>query len=147
MQAREASLLRHLFQRSCILVDDFVQTLFPPLASERSLDTLPTRWHNEEGTITSRQNFARCRSRFNHITKVEDSEDIKPECLWKYITWGATAVCRETREGIDIILPVSVSLDKDISPQIVTAIFIQVKNLVTRGLHIRNKLFDTMGPD
>jgi len=146
MQARDASLPRHLFHRRWVFVADFIQALLPPLESERFLGSSPTRWREGEGTITLRQRFADCRLWFNHIIKVEDGEVLGPDFLWKYITRGAMIVCKDTQEGIDIILPVSVSLDGNLSRETVTAVAIQVKNSTTYGLHITQKLFDAMDP-
>lgn len=50
--------------------------------------------------------FDNCRLWFNHIIKVEDSNVIRPEFLWKYITRGAMIVCTDNQQGIGIILPV-----------------------------------------
>jgi hypothetical protein len=53
-----------------------------------------------------------------------DSNVIRPEFLWKYVTRGAMAVCKDNQEGIDIIVPV-VFLDGNFSRQTVTAIMIK----------------------
>ncbi|KAF8495544.1 hypothetical protein F5888DRAFT_1711816 [Russula emetica] len=146
MQARDASLPRNLLLRRWVFVTDFMQALLPPQASELFLESIPTRWRRGEATMKLREKFANCRLWFNHIIKVEDSEVIRVEFLWMYITRGAMIVCKDTQQGIDIILPVSVSLDDNLSRQTVTAIVIQVKNATNFGLDVKNKLFNAMDP-
>ena len=145
MQARDASLPRNEFDRRWVPVVDFFQALLPPEASQSFLDSLPIRWRKEEN-MPLRQRFADCRLWFNHVIKVEDSEVIRPEFLWKYITRGAMIVCKDNQEGIDLILPVSTSLDEPLSRRTVTAITIQVKTSVTYGLHPNKKIFGAMDP-
>jgi hypothetical protein len=146
MQARDASLARNQFHRRWVFVTDFIEALLPPDASGPFLDSPPTRWRQGEQAMSLRERFANCRLWFNHVIKVEDSGVIRPEFLWKYITRGAMIICKENQEGIDLILPVSVSLDEKLSRHSVTAITIQVKNAVTYGLQYNDKLFDAMDP-
>ena len=146
MQARDASLPRRLYQRRWVSVTEFLQALLSPAASASVLDSFPTHWRNGEQNMPLRQRFADCRLWFNHVIKVEDSEVIRPDFLWKYITRGAMIICKDNQQGIDIILPVSTSLDAPLSRRTVTAITIQVKNSVTYGFKHNNKLFDAMDP-
>ena len=146
MQARDASLPRNEFDRRWVPVVDFFQALLPPEASQSFLDSLPIRRRKGEENMPLRQRFADCRLWFNHVIMVEDSEVIRPEFLWKYITRGAMIVCKVNQEGIDLILPVSTSLDEPLSRHTVTAITVQVKNSATYGLHPNKKLFDAMDP-
>jgi hypothetical protein len=146
MQARDASLPRNQFHRRWVFVTDFIEALLPPDASGRFLDSLPTRWREGEQDMSLRQRFANCRLWFNHAIKVEDSGVIQPDFLWKYITRGAMIICKENQEGIDLVLPVSVSLNENLSRRSVTAITIHVKNAVTYGLQYHKKLFDAMDP-
>jgi hypothetical protein len=120
---------------------------FPSQASEILLESLPTRWRKGEAItcITFRQTFDDCCLWFNHIIKVEDSNVIRPEFLWKYVTRGAMIVCKDNQEGVDIIVPVVFPNGK-LSRQNVTAIVIQVKNATDYGLKVKNKLFDAMDP-
>jgi hypothetical protein len=145
MQARDASLPAHLPQRRWVFVTEFMQALLSSQVSENFLDTLPTHWREGEGTITFRQMFDNCRLWFNHIIKVEDSNVIRPEFLWKYVMRGAMVVCKDNQEGVDIIVPV-VFLNGNISRKTITTILIQVKNSKEYGLNINNKLFDAMDP-
>ena len=146
MQARDMSLPRPLLHRRWVFVTEFFQALLPWGASYPFLESLPTHWRNGEQNIPFRQRFADCRLWFNHVIKVEDSEVIRPEFLWKYITRGAMIVCKDNQEGIDLILPVSTSLDEPLSRRTVTAITIQVKTSVTYGLHPNKKIFGAMDP-
>jgi len=145
MQARDASLPRHDLQRRWVFVTEFMEALLPSQSSQIFLDSYPTRWRAEEGNTTFRQAFNGCRLWFNHIIKVEDSNVIKPEFLWKYVTRGAMVVCNDNQEAIDIIVPV-VFLDKNLSRYTVTAIMIQVKNANNFGLKVENELFNAMDP-
>ena len=142
MQARDAALLT---QRRWISVTEFIEALLPSQASEFFLESLPIRWRKEEGTVPFRQAFDAACLWFNHIIKVEDSNVIKPEFLWKYVMRGAMVVCKDNQEGVDIIVPV-VFLDGNLSRQTVTAIMIQVKNTKDYGLEVKNELFDAMDP-
>jgi hypothetical protein len=146
MQARDASLPRRFYHRRWVFVTDFIQALLLPHESKLFLDSPPRRWRKGEQAITFRQRFADCRLWFNHVIKVEDSKVIRPEFLWKYIMRGAMIACKDNQEGVDLILPVSVSLDENISRHSVTAITIQVKNAVTYGFECKTKLFDAMDP-
>ena len=146
MQARDASLPRRFYHRRWVFVTDFIQALLLPHESTLFLDSPPRRWRKGEQAITFRQRFADCRLWFNHVIKVEDSKVIRPEFLWKYIMRGAMIACKDNQEGVDLILPVSVSLDENISRHSVTAITIQVKNAVTYGFECKTKLFDAMDP-
>jgi hypothetical protein len=145
MQARDASLPGHLPQRRWVSVMEFMEGLLPSQASQMFLNSLPTRWRKDEETIQFRDAFDNCRMWFNHVIKVEDSEVIKPEFLWKYVTRGAMVVCKDNQGGVDIIMP-AVFLDGNISRQTVTAIMVQVKNAKDYGLDVKNELFDAIDP-
>ena len=144
MQARDASLPRNVPPRRWVSVTQFMEALLPSQASEVLLRSLPTRWCKGQA-FTFSQTFDNCCLWFNHIIKVEDSNVIRPEFLWKYVTRGAMVVCKDNQEAVDIIVPV-VFPNGNLSRHNVTVIMIQVKNRTDYGLNVTNKLFDAMDP-
>jgi len=145
MQARDASLPDHLHRRRWVLVTEFMKALLPSQASQKLLASLPTRWRQGDGAKSFSLAFNECSLWFNHIIKVDDSDVIKREFLWKYVTRGAMIVCKDNQQGVDIIVPV-VSLPGNLSPRTVTAILIQVKNAKNYGLEPKEGLFNAMDP-
>ncbi len=143
MQAQDASVPRSVPDRQWISVSKFMQTLLPPEVYKDLLISLPTCWHPGEGDISFHQMFDNYHLWFNHIIRVEDSNMIRLDFLWKYIIRGAMVLCKDTQEGIDMILLVCL-MDGEISHETVTSITIQVKSSKEYTLSIKKKLFDGM---
>jgi hypothetical protein len=144
MQARDASLPLAIPQRKWVCVTEFMEALLPPSAYANLLESHPTFCRNNEDHPFSTI-FQDYRLWFNHIIRVEDSQVIKADSLWKYVTRGAMVVCKNNQYAIDIILPVC-RMHGNLSRQTITAIYIQVKNAKSYTLKIKNPLFDAMDP-
>jgi hypothetical protein len=146
MQARDASLPEESgpSPQRWVKVTDFMEALLPPPAYNELSKSHPTICRNNEDKPFD-ATFENYCLWFNHVIRVEDSNVIKAEFLWKYITRGAMVVCKYSQYAVDIILPVC-QMHGNLSRHTVTAIYIQVKNAKGDTLKTRDALFDAMDP-
>ena len=63
--------------------------------------------------------------------------------LWKFVVRGAVILCATNQEGVDIVLPVC-DTTKNLGPDSVTAIIIQVKNAKDYIATLQGELFDAL---
>ncbi len=63
--------------------------------------------------------------------------------LWRFVTRGAMILCATNQEGIDIVLPVC-HMARNLGPDSVTAIIVQVKNAKDFGTKYVPSLYDGM---
>ena len=82
---------------------------------------------------------------FNHVIRVDSSEMLSADNLCKFLTRGAMVVCRENQFGVDIVLPACL-VDKNLSKDTVTAIYVQLKNDKTHKRGIDLGLLNIMDP-
>jgi hypothetical protein len=144
MQARDASLLQIPCSRRWVSIAEFMQALLPQSAYDILKTSKPTFWRKGQNTRFDKSFKDYCLW-FNHVIKVEDSDVIQEEFLWRYITRGAMIICKDNQYGVDIVLPVC-HRNHRLSRRTVTAIYIQVKNAEAYNLKINNTLFDAMDP-
>jgi len=141
MQARDAALSGN---RRWTSVSEFIQALLPQPEYEALQSSLPTFWRKEEEKSFA-DTFEHYSMWFNHVIRVDDSKVINPHFLWMFITRGAMISCTHNQEGVDIILPLC-HKDRNLSPDTVTAILIQVKNAEKYKCEIVKTIFDGMDP-
>ncbi|KAM6489485.1 hypothetical protein JOM56_015042 [Amanita muscaria] len=141
MQARDAALSKAKW----VFVSQFMEALLPVPAYEQLSKSMPTLWR--EGEDRSFDEMFKYHSIwFNHIIRIEDTEMINVDSLWRFITRGAMVVCARNQDGVDIVLPVVCNITEPLSRDNVTAILIQVKNDKTFGLNITKRLLDGLDP-
>ena len=123
-------------------VDVFMQELLP-VSKSGFLNSFPTCYRENEMT-----NFAATFEDygiwFNHVIKVEETNMISADHLWKFITRGAM-ILYSSNQGVDIVIPIC-HKTKALSRHTVTAILVQVKNAERYQLNIDKLLFDGMDP-
>ena len=127
-----------------VSVSDFMKALLPSSAFKILRKSLPTFWCKGEESLFS-ETFKDYGMWFNHVIRVEDSEMIKAESLWKFITRGAMVICSKTNIGVDVVLPICVAT-ANISRDTVTAILIQVRTVKRFQYKIDQTSFDLMDP-
>jgi len=142
MQARDAAVAAR--GGRLMSVGDFMKALLPRSHFEALQASMPTL-HREDENLNFHEIFSAYRMWFNHVIKVETSETIKAEHLWKFITRGAMVICRDGQDGVDIVLPAS-RTGVNLSRNSVTAILVQVKNAKKYQHNIDKTLFDKMDP-
>jgi hypothetical protein len=142
MQTYDAA--RALSGRRWVSVINFMEALLPPTKYKTLLLSAPTsRPMNDDNQATFEVIFKDYGMWFNHIIKVEEKEMISIEHLWKFVVRGAMILCTTNQEGIDIILPIC-HMTKNLGPDSVTAIIIQVKNSKDYSGTLQGNLFDAM---
>jgi hypothetical protein len=144
MQARDASLPQTSYPRRWVSVAEFMRALLPQSAYDILRTSKPTFWRKGQN-IRFDKTFKDYCLWFNHVIKVEDSNVIRAEFLWKYVTRGAMIICKDNQYGVDIVLPVCQKRG-NLSCHTVTAIYIQVKTAEAYKLKVNNTLFDAMDP-
>jgi hypothetical protein len=143
MRARDASAAVTADSR-VVSVTDFMRALLPVPAYEKLKSAKPQYWRSSEDKPFS-EAFEGYTTWFNHVVKVHDTDMIKTEHLWKFITRGAMVMCLDNQLVIDLIIPVCARDDK-LSRRSVTAILIQVKNDKSFKCQVDKLLFDCMDP-
>jgi hypothetical protein len=142
MQTYDAA--RALSGRRWVSVINFMEALLPQTKYKTLLLSAPTSWPmNDDNQATFEVIFKDYGMWFNHIIKVEEKEMISIEHLWKFVVRGAMILCTTNQEGIDIILPIC-HMTKNLGPDSVTAIIIQVKNSKDYRGTLQGNLFDAM---
>jgi hypothetical protein len=139
MHARDAS----VGGSRVVSVNDFMKALLPASAYEKLKTAKPQSWRSGEDKPFS-EAFEGYGIWFNHVIKVQGSDMIKTEHLWKFITRGAMVMCVDNQVGIDIVLPVA--REQKLSRDTVTAILIQVMNNKSFNYKHDKTLFDAMDP-
>jgi hypothetical protein len=127
-----------------VSVTDFMRAFLPVPAYEKLKSAKPQYWRSGEDKPFS-EAFEGYTTWFNHVIKVHDTDMIKTEHQWKFITRGAMVMCLDNQLGIDLIIPVCARDDK-LSRRSVTAILIQVKNDNSFKCRVDKPLFDCVNP-
>ena len=142
MQARDTAALAS--ENRWVSVCDFIRALLPTSSYDSLQSSRPIFWRKEEDRpfTTTFENYAMW---FNHVIRVEDRRLINSKFLWEFITRGAMISCSHNQEGVDIVLPICLK-NKNLSPDNVSAILIQVKNAKQFKCDIDKLLFDSMDP-
>jgi hypothetical protein len=123
---------------------NFMEALLPQTKYDTLRLSAPTSWPmNNHDQATFEGIFKEYGMWFNHVIKVEEKEMISIEHLWKFVVRGAIILCVTNQEGIDIILPIC-HMTKNLGPDSVTAIIIQVKNPKDYRGTLQGNLFDAM---
>jgi hypothetical protein len=127
-----------------VSVVNFMEALLPPSKFNNLLQSEPTSWPmNHDEHTTFGEMFEDYGMWFNHVIKIEGKEMISIDHLWKFVVRGAMILCATNQEGIDIILPVC-HVTRNLGPDSVTAIIIQVKNAMDYTSKLQGKLFSWM---
>ncbi len=131
MQAYDAARSMSLVGgRRWVSVVDFMEALLPASEYETLRQSGPTFWRtHEEKEMTFEGVFKEYGTWFNHVIKIEDRRMVSIDHLWKFVTRGAMIMCATNQEGIDIVLPVC-QTTRNLGPDSVTAIIVQVKNAI-----------------
>ena len=122
-------------------VDDFMKQLLPKKHYDELCGSRPIFSRGEKKTF--KETFKGHGMWFNHVIKIEEKKMVSAKHLWKFITRGAMVLCATNQGGIDIVLPIC-ETEKALSPETVTATFVQVKNDEEFGLKIKKEAFDKM---
>jgi hypothetical protein len=131
-------------ERKWVSVSNFMKALLPPEKYNTLLQSAPTSWpivHHDQATFEAI--FKDYGMWFNHVIKIERKEMISIDHLWKFVVRGAMILCATNQEGIDLLLPVC-DTTKNLGPDSVTAIIIQVKNTRDYEATLQGELFDAM---
>jgi hypothetical protein len=142
MHARDASAVAA--GSRAVSVTDFMRAFLPVPAYEKLKSAKPQYWRSGEDKPFF-EAFEGYTTWFNHVIKVHDTDMIKTEHLWKFMTRGAMVMCMDNQLGIDLVVPVCAWDDK-LSRRSVTAILIQVKNDKSFKCRVDKLLFDCMNP-
>jgi hypothetical protein len=142
MRARDASAVAA--GSRVVSVTDFMTALLPVPAYEMLKSAKPQYWQSGEDKPFS-EAFEGYTTWFNHVIKVQDTDMIKTEHLWKFITRGAMVMCMDSQLGIDFVIPVCARDDK-LSRRSVTAILIQVKSDESFKCQVDKHLLGCMDP-
>ena len=142
MQAYD--LAREPFGTRRVSVDGFMKALLPNSAYNTLRKSLPTIWHKNEENLFE-ETFKDYGMWFNHVIKIEDNKLISVNYLWKFVMRGAMILCANSQDGIDIVLPVC-HTKRNLSPDSMTAILIQVKTAEPYKKEIKKSIFDAMSP-
>src|SRR6266852_4944854 len=142
MQAYDAA-RRVKSKRRWVSVANFMKALLPPEKYNTLLLSAPTSWPMDRGHQTFEAIFKDYGMWFNHVIKIERKEMISIDHLWKFVVRGAMILCATNQEGIDLLLPVC-DTTKNLGPDSVTAIIIQVKNAKDYKAELQKVLFDAM---
>ena len=130
--------------RRWVSVVDFMKALLPATEYETLRQSGPTFWRtNEDIEITFEGISKEYGVWFNHLIKIEDRRMVSIDHLWKFVTRGAMIMCATNQEGIDIVLPVC-QTTRNLGPDSVTAIIVQVKNAINYGATHDTTLYDAM---
>ncbi|KAF8339651.1 uncharacterized protein EI90DRAFT_3037372 [Cantharellus anzutake] len=145
MQTYDAA--RAISGRRWVSVVNFMEALLPASNYEMLLQSGPTSWPMEGGSMkqdsTFRAIFEDYGMWFNHVIKIERKELISIDHLWKYVMRGAMILCATNQEGIDIVLPIC-HTTQNLGPDSVTAVVIQVKNAWDYKATLKPSSFDAM---
>ena len=141
MRARDASAT--VTRSRVVSINDLMRALLPVPAYEKLKSMKPQHSQSGEDKRFS-EAFEGYGTWFNHVIKVQDTDMINTEHLWKFITRGAMVICIDNEFGIDLVLPVC-ARDK-LSRRSVTAILIQIKYGKRFGLQVDKHSFDCMDP-
>ena len=142
MQACDAA--RSITGRRWVSVAGFMEALLPESMYNTLVESTPTFWRtNDDREMTFGAMFKDYSMWFNHIIRIEKHEMISINHLWKFITRGAMILCATNQENIDIVLPVC-DTTRNLGPDSVTAIIIQVKNAEDFGRKYNKSLYDGM---
>ena len=129
--------------RRWVPVDVFMRELLPDDKTD-FLNSFPTSYRRgEDKKLTD--TFKKHGIWFNHVIKVEKTDIISTEHLWKFITRGAMVLCVNHQEGVDIVIPIC-HTERPLSRNSVTAILVQVKNAEKYHFDIVDSLFHAMDP-
>ncbi len=131
-------------ERRWVSVANFMKALLPTESYNTLLRSAPTSWpiaHHDHATFEAI--FKDYGMWFNHVIKIENKEMISIDHLWKFVVRGAMILCATNLDGIDIVLPVC-DTTKNLGPDSVTAIIIQVKNAKDYKAALQKELFDAM---
>jgi hypothetical protein len=128
-----------------VSVANFMKALLPPEKYNTLLRSAPTSWPKDQKHRTFEAIFKGYGMWFNHVIKIENKEMISIDHLWKFVVRGAMILCATNQEGIDIILPVCETA-KNLGPDTVTAIMVQVKNAKDYDATLQGGLFDAIDP-
>ena len=140
MQARD----RAANARRWVSVCEFMEALLPsgPYGVLRS--SMPTLCLQGEYK-SFHETFKDYAMWFNHVIRVEDSNMLSIDNLWKFITRGAMVVCKQNQYGVDIVLPACL-VNQNLSRDTVTAVLVQVKNATKYKDRIDAKVINAMDP-
>lgn len=141
MGARDAAFTRT--KSRAVSVDDFMKALLPVSQYEKLEFARPQFWQDGKDKPFS-EAFEGYSTWFNHVIKVQHTDMINTQHLWKFITRGAMVLCVDNQRGVDIVLPVCKTEEK-LSERTVTAILIQVKTDKSFA-NVDKTLFDGMNP-
>ncbi|KAF8311127.1 uncharacterized protein EI90DRAFT_3098004 [Cantharellus anzutake] len=145
MQTYDAA--REISGRRWVSVANFMEALLPTWNYEMLLQSSPTSWLVKDGPKNRDNTFQAIFKDygmwFNHVIKIETQEMISSNHLWKFVTRGAMILCATNQEGIDIVLPIC-HTTRNLCPDSMTAMVIQVKNAPTYKATLKSSLFDTM---
>jgi len=142
MQACDAA--RSITGQRWVSVAGFMEALLPESKYNDLVESTPTFWRTtDDREMTFGAMFKDYGMWFNHIIRIEKHEMISINHLWKFITRGAMILCATNQENIDIILPVC-HTTRNLGPDSVTAIIIQVKNAEDFGRKYNKSLYDGM---
>ena len=138
MQARD----RAAKEKGWMSVPEFMEALLPSTHHEELRSS--TLWL-EGGHKSFSETFKGYGMWFNHVVRVDSSEMLSAENLCKFLTRGAMVVCRENQFGVDIVLPACL-MDQNLSKDMITAIYIQLKNDKTYKRGNDRGLLNIMNP-
>ena len=130
-------------KRRWVPVANFMEALLPPEKYNTLLQSAPTSWPMDQNPETFEAIFKDYGMWFNHVIKIESKEMVSIDHLWKFVVRGAMVLCTTNQEGIDIVLPVC-DTTKNLGPDSVTAIIVQVKNSKDYQVTLQEELFDAM---
>ena len=125
-------------------VPEFMEALLPSAYHEALRSSTPTLWLEGEHKSFS-ETFKGYGMWFNHVIRVENSEMLSADNLWKFLTRGAMILCKENQFGVDIVLPACL-MDRNLSKDTITAIYVQVRNNKRFGRGIDRRLVNVINP-
>ena len=145
MQARDMASEKSRSGQGWVYVEDFMKALLSQGAHQALFTGRPARYCLNDKNVSFGTKFNDSKIWFNHVIKIEDSDMIHINHLWKYISRGAMILCPPGHYGIDIVLPVCFK-GNTLARNNMTAILIQVKNATRYQGKISGNLFNYMDP-
>jgi hypothetical protein len=127
-----------------VSVSTFMEALLPETKYKALECKKMTTWHTGEDKTFAKM-FKNYTMWFNHVIRIHDSTLINAKYLWRFITHGAMIICTHNQAGVDIIIPLCLKTER-LSPQTVSAILIQVKNVSRYGDKVKADLFEKVCP-
>ncbi len=117
------------FSQGCHL-PSFIKKLFGEVHAKRLLNSVPDNFSlYSESCQTFEDTFARARLRFTHFVPLspDDSCGTTASFMFAAFLRGAAVITEGSHGGVDIMIPILLDEDRDVSPEAMSAILVQVR--------------------